>query len=352
VGRIVEKRLLMPLVSNGGADLADASTVPHASRVTISDKFRLINVIFSDELSDAALSSEDSSTRADLDAGLIGYKSPFWKAVEQRFNHGFPPDGVDGTAFADLIHYIHPLFHSSGVEINPEKHGNFPAEKLYAFWKELTKEYDTVFVNFTKSGNHQSSFTRAAMMSLKSSTSTIESDDLHSDDEDEEADEFGMEDGGFCCFTNSLPIVYLRLWLNVKDVMTDFVTREIPSDVQLDSGDRSRKKRLAADSAMIEPGVAKKKKKNTPTEDLAASFASYVKVKQDEASNFNVQQLIGEDFKDIMKSHSLKEKIDVYEKKIAALHKLMENCYDAEKRNALQASLDKMEAEFVKLLVD
>jgi hypothetical protein len=50
VGRIVEKRLLMPLVSNEGADLADASTVPHASRVTISDKFRLINVIFSDEL--------------------------------------------------------------------------------------------------------------------------------------------------------------------------------------------------------------------------------------------------------------------------------------------------------------
>jgi hypothetical protein len=101
------------------------------------------------------------------------------------------------------------------------------------------------------------------------------------------------------------------------------------------------RKGLAADSAMIEPGVAKKKKKKMPTEDLAASFASYVKVKQDEASNFNVQQLIGEDFKDIMKSHYLKEKIDVYEKKIAALHKLMENCYDAEKRNALQASLDK-----------
>ncbi len=141
---------------------------------------------------------------------------------------------MDGTAFADLIHYIHPLFHSSGVEINPEKHGNFPAEKPYAFWKELTKEYNTVFVNLTKSGNHQSSFTRAAMMSLKSSTSTIESDDLHSDDEDEEADDFGMEDGGFCCFTNSLPIVYLRLWLNFKDVMTDFVTREIPSDVQLE----------------------------------------------------------------------------------------------------------------------
>ncbi len=30
----------------------------------------------------------------------------------------------------------------------------------------------------------------------------------------------------------------------------------------------------------------------------------------------------------------------------------MENCYDADKRNALQASLNKMEAKFVKLLVD
>jgi hypothetical protein len=51
----------------------------------------------------------------------------------------------------------------------------------------------------------------------------IESDDLSSDDEEEEADKFGMEDGGFCCFTNSLPIVYLRLWLNVKDVITDLI---------------------------------------------------------------------------------------------------------------------------------
>jgi hypothetical protein len=82
------------------------------------------------------------------------------------------------------------------------------------------------------------------------------------------------------------------------------------------SSNRSRKKRLAADTAMIEPGAAKKKRKSTPTENLAESFASYVKVKQDEASNFNVQQLIGEDFKDIMKSHSLKEKIDVYERKL------------------------------------
>jgi hypothetical protein len=49
------------------------------------------------------------------------------------------------------------------------------------------------------------------MMFWKSSNNMIEYDDLSSDDEEEEADKFGMEDGGFCCFTNSLPIVYLRL---------------------------------------------------------------------------------------------------------------------------------------------
>ncbi len=32
--------------------------------------------------------------------------------------------------------------------------------------------------------------------------------------------------------------------------MTDFVTRDIPSDVQLDSGNSSKKERLAADTAV------------------------------------------------------------------------------------------------------
>jgi hypothetical protein len=54
--------------------------------------------------------------------------------------------------------------------------------------------------------------------------------------------------------------------------MTDFITREIPSDAQLDSSNHSKKKRQAADSAMIEPGVAKKKKKSTPSENLAESL--------------------------------------------------------------------------------
>jgi hypothetical protein len=38
------------------------------------------------------------------------------------------------------------------------------------------------------------------------STSTLNDDDEAGDD-----DEFGVETGGWCCFTNSLPVVYLRM---------------------------------------------------------------------------------------------------------------------------------------------
>jgi hypothetical protein len=43
----------------------------------------------------------------------------------------------------------------------------FPAEKVLSVWKDLLKEYDTVMLNFMKLGNHDSSFTRAAMIALK-----------------------------------------------------------------------------------------------------------------------------------------------------------------------------------------
>jgi hypothetical protein len=133
----------------------------------LNDKFRLINVIFSDELSDLAISSEDSSTCAELDAGLVGHKSQFWRMVESRFNEGFPPESADGMTFGNLLHQLHPLFHQNETKVDPLDHEQFPAEKLLSVWKDLLKEYNTVVVNFTKSGNHDSSFTRATMVALK-----------------------------------------------------------------------------------------------------------------------------------------------------------------------------------------
>jgi hypothetical protein len=247
VARLLEKKMLALCPSLEVAQ----EVIATPSRVTVHDKFRLINIIFSDELGDMAMHSKESATRAELDAGVVGHKSPFWQLVESRFNNGFLPDGTDGQAYADLIHHIHPLFHTGDEAINPSLHGAFQAENLRSLWKEIQSEYDTVVTKFTKSGNHQSSFTKAAMRALNNnnnnnsdelSTSTLNDDDEVGDD-----DEFGVETGGWCCFTNSLPIVYLRMWLNERPLLTSFVSRKIPDGIQLDTARAaSTKKRLAS----------------------------------------------------------------------------------------------------------
>jgi hypothetical protein len=94
-------------------------------------------------------------------------------------------------------------------------------------------------VNFTKSSNHDSSFTRAAMVTqwrMLGESTSITSEDEELDDGDN--DKFGVETGGWCCFTNSLPIIYLRMWLNDKPQITSFVSQQIPPDVLLDTGNK------------------------------------------------------------------------------------------------------------------
>jgi hypothetical protein len=87
--------------------------------------------------------------------------------VEARFIGDFPSEGVDGMTFGDMIHHLHPLFHQNDTSVDPSIHGRFSAEKLMSVWKDLLKETDTFMVNFTKSGNHDSSFTKATMVTQK-----------------------------------------------------------------------------------------------------------------------------------------------------------------------------------------
>jgi hypothetical protein len=83
---------------------------------------------------------EESATYAELDSGLVGHTSPFWRMVESRFNEGFPPESIDLMTFGDLILHLHPLFHQSDNAVDPSDHGEFSAEKLLNVWKELLKE--------------------------------------------------------------------------------------------------------------------------------------------------------------------------------------------------------------------
>ncbi len=78
------------------------------------------------------------------------------------------------------------------------------------------------------------------------SESSLNNDNVNKDNDDE----FGMEGGGWCCFKNSLLIIYLHMWLNEKPNLTYFVRRQIPADVQCDSAkaDANQKKRKVSDS--------------------------------------------------------------------------------------------------------
>jgi hypothetical protein len=134
VSHLLEKRIFAmypTLAAEAGNDES------HASRIGINDKFRLINVIFSEELHRMAVTSEEAASRAELDAGLVGHHSSFWQLVHVRFHEGFPPESTDGPHFLDEIQHMHPLFHSGDTVINPKQHGTFTAEKLKKVWKEI-----------------------------------------------------------------------------------------------------------------------------------------------------------------------------------------------------------------------
>jgi hypothetical protein len=121
-------------------------------------------------------------------------------------------------------------------------------EKLRSLWNKIKSDYDHAMVNFTKSGNHSSSFTAAAMRLIKhqeaqqstasgttsmpSSSSTVKEDgELNYMEDNPE----GIGEGGFANFTWSLVVVYLRQWLNEKPQQTNFCSRQLPIEAQSDS---------------------------------------------------------------------------------------------------------------------
>ncbi len=97
-------------------------------------------------------------------------------------------------------------------------------------------------------------------------------------------DEFGVEAGGWCCFTNSLLIIYLRMWLNERPLLTTFVSRKIPDGIQLDTMQAEAKKRSASDrDSKKSDGKTQKK---SPSESIADAFISFVKIRKSEYSAF------------------------------------------------------------------
>ncbi len=109
-----------------------------------------------------------AATRNELDTNMVGSNSPFWNKVASlfHFTDGCDP-GADGVDFLDKVHFEHTYYVEHHESIDPSKHGFFSNEKLRSMWNKIKSDYDHAMVNFTKSGNHSSSFTAVAMHVMK-----------------------------------------------------------------------------------------------------------------------------------------------------------------------------------------
>ena len=315
-----------------------ASSKPAAK--SIHDKFRLLNCLFSDEIGALATTAEDAS-RADLDTGAVGGNSLYWKVVEKRFNEGFPEDSVDGPVFADKVHFMHPSIQEHHETVNPAIHGTFTSEELRKMWKEIQRDYDRVMVNFTKSGNHNSNFTKAAMMVLREQ-GLLDTTEEDFDDADED-DAFGVEEGGFCNFTNSILIIYLRLWLNERPGLVSFVSRQIPGVMQRDSMAN------ATGAAVGKKSEEKSIQRRSP--DLLASAIKELAESRKRPAEV-VDTEITASISNMLKFSSKKEEIDLIQVQIQGLKQRMASAVDDARKERYSQGIAALEDKLEALLFD
>jgi hypothetical protein len=120
---------------------------------------------------------------------------------------------------------MHPTINQHHETVNPAIPGTFTSDELCRLWKEIQSDYDRDMINFTKSGNHNSNFTKAVIIALRDQ-GLIETNEEDFDEADED-DVFCVEEGGFCCFTNSINIIYLCMWLNESLGLVNFVRFQV-----------------------------------------------------------------------------------------------------------------------------
>ncbi len=147
---------------------------------------------------------------------------------------------------------------------------------------------------------------------------------LNDDDSSDRNDEFGIETGGWCCFTNSLPIIYLRMWLNEKPNLTSFISRQIPMDVQFDTSNTdASKKRKASDTSTS--AINNKSNKKSPNEQMADAIIGYIKVKEAVAVQpNNMSHSLSVEMEQFMQSQLSKEKIELLKKQISVIMRRVE----------------------------
>jgi len=162
---------------------------PKTPAKTKNCPFRLLNVLFSDEMSPKF---EKLGARKDknlLDSGLAGNDEYFWQEVAEKYQ--------EKNVEFDELAYEDAVFEG----IDPSVKLEHSWSKLREIYKAVSKTYSEVFENFKQSGNH---------------------DDFIN----------------FC--GNKFDVYYLYLWLQEKPQLENMVVAELPEGLFFDSGKNSQ----------------------------------------------------------------------------------------------------------------
>jgi hypothetical protein len=266
--------------------LVEAEVFPTApgnsgeTRQTPSCLIRLINVLFHDSIYEQFLTSRASTSRTELDNDEVGANKPIWERIHKAFMEGVGEEYDKDVDWVAVLHHEH----SSGIfnGLDPSIALSHGKEKNYKMWKKLQSQYKDAVRRFTKPGNHQSSFCAAVQ---KLDFSEIESDELAVDGEDPDE----TESEGFLNFTTSGPVVYLRMTLNERPMMNNFVLSKMPSNATFDSGriDSTSPQSSTDPSELAIAAVDHHPKKGSLVQVIKESFNS----KQNDLYNQNLMKL-------------------------------------------------------------
>jgi hypothetical protein len=134
-------------------------------------------------------------------------------------------------------------------------------------------------------------------------------------------DVFGAEEGGFCCFTHSVVMIYLRLWLNERPGLSGFTSQHIPDILQVDT--------------ITAPAAMSTTRQQTSSDMLAESINNLAKARKSDDGEKAMHESIAQfHISEAKKSeHGAKlEKINLLHTQIAVLTERMQRCSDEDKK--------------------
>jgi hypothetical protein len=165
-------------------------------------------------------------------------------------------------------------------------------------------------------------------------------EDYASDESFDLNDAFGVEQGGFCCFTNSVLMIYLRLWLNERPALTGFVNRQLPTEIQVDS------MRAPAASIQRQSGPAESKNPRRSPDMLAEAISQLAKSRKVDGSKIEMHQSISKMAMTEAKKMEVTTKIEeitLLKTQIAVIKERLADCSDDAKREKYGKGLAELE---------